>query len=254
MREALYFFGEPGSGKTKAAISIADQLRSHTFHYIEADRPVDKILASYDDLANVKVWKAFSHDDIQRTIDRLSILLKASDPETTWVIMDTVSKMYVDAQDTFSLKVHGMTADALKEERLKSQEKGLVDNYKSGEWAIISRMVYNDVIYPITRFYGNSYVLISHQRPYNVVRGQQVFHPSMPADTAAATRFKDLTWLPQGPPKVPDMVDTVLHFNNVTNPFTIYTIKDTERLYLNKPTPFNHFWRDYNTLTANGHS
>lgn len=254
MREALYFFGDPGAGKTKAALSIADVLRDHNFHYIEADRPVDKIIASYDNLENIRVWRAFTHDEIQSTIDRLSIILKASNPAKTWVIMDTVSKMYADAQDTFSLKLHGMTADDLKEKRLKEQEKGLVDNYRQGEWAVISRIVYNDVLFPIIRFYGNNYVLISHQRPYNVVRGTQVFHPSMPADSSAATRFQELGWLPQGPPKVPDMVDTCLHFNNTTNPFTIYTVKDTERLYLNKPMPFTHFWRDYNLLTANGHS
>jgi hypothetical protein len=255
MVERMYFFGDPGTGKTKASLSIAAALPTHTFYYIEADRPVDKIMASFGGLPNVTVIRAFTHDQIQRAIDKVTALIQTSDnPEETWVIMDTVSKVYEDVQDTVALRVHGKTADELAEHRLKNPDNSYVANNTSGEWSIISRVYMNDIIYPITTFYGNNFVLISHQKTYNVVRGTKVYHPTMPQERQVSTRLQELGWVPSAYYKTQSKVDTFLHFNNVNDMWTIYTIKDTERNYLNKPTPFSDFWRDYNLFTSMSHN
>jgi hypothetical protein len=251
MVERMYFFGDPASGKTKAALDIAHELPDHKFFYIEADRPTDKIRQSFGGLPNVEIIKAFQHDDIQKAIDYVSIMLQtASDPSKVWVVVDTISKLYDDCQDTVARIVHGMTADELAERRLKNPENNSVGGNTSGEWAIITRKYMNDIVYPITTFYGNNFILISHQKPYNVVRGQKVFHPTMPVDKTVSTRLQDLGWVPTAHHQTQSKVDTFLHFNITDDKWTIYTVKDTERNYLNRPTPFTHFWHDYNLFTS----
>lgn len=247
--EHFYVFGPEGSGKTKASLSVADILRDNFFHYIQADRSVGKLLNSFQPyLDNVKVWDGFSHEEIQSAVAHISALLKAAkNPERIWVIVDTIGVVYTDAQDTYSFKKYGMSADDRRQELALKNIKSNIDGFTAEDWGAIKRMFYNDTMYPLCKFWGNNYFLIAHQRPTEIIRGVQTYKASMDADLR--TIYERIGYTPHCHHEVSRWVDSLMWLNNLVDPFTMMTVKDTERKYLREPSPFGHFWRDYNLYT-----
>lgn len=247
--ELTMLFGGPGVGKTQGAMSMVVANPTMTFHYLEADRILDPVFEMFEGAAwdNLIRYPAFTYEDMlasQRTI--LEWITNDPQPWNHCVIIDTVGHCYREMQNVYSLRVHHMTAEALKATRMNANNSNWkneysFDGFSGREWPFIRNAYYNEFLYPLVRFHGNNAVLIAHSR----AAGER-FSPQAP--TEYRDRYAKLGQSPDVHKDTANHLHTVLYLANTDGPFTFCTLKDTGRrrwIDLDKPEPFDNWWEYY---------
>lgn len=242
-------YGKPGVGKTQAAMSFVAANPQMTFHYLEADRVLDPVFEMFEGVNwdNLNRYPSFGYEDMVDSSKKIiEWISSVPDPWTHCVIIDTVGHCYREMQNVYSLRVHHMTAEALKQSRLNGNQTGWkneysFDGFSGKEWPFIRNAYYNEFLYPLVRYHGNGALIIAHSKD----SGER-FTPQAPSEHK--DRFVKLGQFPDVHKDTINQLHTCIYFENADGPFTFRTLKETGKRHwidLDKPEPFDNWWAVY---------
>lgn len=271
-REVMLFMGEVGTGKTTAALNVALSKPDDLFHYLVADRDPSKLYSEIGGRpANWLEYDAFDFADARGHIANLVQQTRVN-PESQWIVVDTIGQMYKTAGDQYAwLQYHKTISDVVTERigklRAKSDagtltkdDRQFADSLFSGltpaEWNIIKQYFYGDIMWPLIRRSRAHIILLCHPNPVDIFNGR--FH--RPIGTyleATKSRVEELGLVPDLHKDIPKLVDTWLYFSCSADSDKryMYTLKETgPRIWLHQPTEYKDFWPDYNRLVIDAYS
>jgi len=129
--ERFLIFGPAGGGKTQCWLDIADLVQKlgsgEQFYVADTDQAVKRSMSAYGHLENVHVTQTTDFRLYKMWARGLREVIKPGD----WVVCDTASTGYEQAQRMFFDKKYGMTRDELEFERAFS------DAYKDRKGPLI---------------------------------------------------------------------------------------------------------------------
>lgn len=270
IREVIMAIGDPGTGKSLGALTIARDNPDKFFHYIVADRPIDRLWEHFGDkrLPNVIEYESFSVEAAVSNILQIVEIAKADNGGADhWAVIDTIGQLYKYASDAYTLHRYGKLADQLVEERTidfrtrsmfkqteNPETKGLYAGFQGWEWSIIAGHFYNDIVFPILRQSKINVYMIAHPVALRGMGPNGQFVRAVPEIAGIKSRFEAAQCVPDLHKQVVRYVDTILYFSRDggSNTHYFYTIKETgRRQWLNEDTPFTDFWTDYRRLVLN---
>lgn len=101
-RERILAMGGPGTGKSRAVLSIAKRING-TMHVIDNDNAYDRMLDYQNDLTNVEVYPAQDWDTTVIAAKNIIASIERDD----WLVVDILSPTWQMVQDWFSENVYG---------------------------------------------------------------------------------------------------------------------------------------------------
>lgn len=134
-RERILAFGAPGTGKTTDALTIARMLPDVTFHWIDTDDSLDRLLETEfadlgvcrengedtDEPGNISVWRVEDWDEqVDAYVQIFGVKQKNIAPSVEpddWVVIDNGSLPWDAVQDWAAQQIYGQTREERTEAR-----------------------------------------------------------------------------------------------------------------------------------------
>jgi len=240
-RERIMAMGPAGVGKSRGLLSIAKRCPGNTFHIVDNDDAIGRMLEgeTFHELGNVV---AYVIDDFAEHIDvvtKLNETISADD----WLVVDILSptwdmcqqdfieRIFAKDIDEYFLEVRRQKADAGKDKKALGALEGLMD------WPVINKM------------YARFRKLL-RQTPGHLYVTAEVTQVGGFADRAIEDRdikamFGPYGVKPVGQKRMPHIFQTILYLTKTkVGEYFVTTIKDRERQELDEE-PLNDLAVDY---------
>lgn len=212
-RERIIGFGGEGTGKSSAYLSIARACPDATFHVIDNDNTVVRLLETeFQDVAergNV-IWEPYEAYEWAESIAAIRTALAAMGRDD-WLVIDTLGKLWDQVQEWFIAQVFQQDIDdyflklRMQKEALKSsggKEKKSLGAFEGWlDWPVINQVYHKNVSKPLVRCHGHLFIATEAK--------------SLSDEDDKSTRdiYGSLGRKPEGQKRSGHLMQTVLHFS-----------------------------------------
>lgn len=152
MRERILLYGGPGSGKTRAWLTLAKKFSTSTFYVIDTEMGAERSLEEFPTVKNAKIYPAIDWVDYRKA--QKEICGKATSID--WLVLDMADKPWNSVQRDFIENIFEQEmGDYFLEARkkIKKDTKSLFggkDSVLRGwtDWPVINKR-YEDFMFPL---------------------------------------------------------------------------------------------------------
>lgn len=216
-QERILVYGSAGSGKSYAWLSVARLNPEATFHCIDTDASIDRMLQTeFSDLANVKVYPARAWNKLETALALIEREVQPGD----WIIVDMLCSCWDFAQAHFVEQIHGKKIDDYYMEARRVMKKGERLQAISGwdGWSVINK------------FYQDWINHICYELPQcNIFFTAKSTTIASSDDPEVKDIFESIGAKPEGEKRNYYRVHTVLYFAHSTSTYLMTTAKDRGR-------------------------
>ena len=151
LQERILVYGSAGSGKTTAWLSLARKFPESTFHCIDTDASIDRMLQTeFRDLKNVKVYPARSWEKCKLALSFIKREVKPND----WLVVDMLDSVWDFVQGYFTEQIFNKEIDTyFLEVRKKAQGKSTLEALEGWtDWVVINKLYQswiNEIMYEL---------------------------------------------------------------------------------------------------------
>jgi hypothetical protein len=222
-KERLLLFGGGGVGKTNACLTIARAMPTGTMFVIDNDmsfawsRALD---TEFDDMPDGRVDVREVDPDWRDVTDTLAAVLEVADPDTDWIVVDSITPTWDYVQTWLSEQVHGtdlaghMAKLRAEAADIKEFNKELTSDMT---WPLIKREYQQRIYRPLQKWRGH---LILTAEGAEVGRFDN--------DEAKAL-YGHLGFKPKGEGRLHHVTSTTLFLTKVKETHRFTTVKDRNR-------------------------
>lgn len=223
-KERILLLGPPGVGKTYSWLTIAAANPDATFHVVDTDNAVERMMKK--PLSNVQAHVVYEWEDLMSELAQLEI------KEDDWVVVDMIGACWEMVQRHYSDQVFGKSVDAYFLEARMAQKKGSPFDGRT-DWSVINKM-YNRFAMGLLRQPGHLLAVA----PVEQISSDE-------KDGGILATFGAYGVKPRAQKHTGHLFHTVLLLGKTrTGAYTYTTVKDRARKDVEKQ-PLTNFHRDY---------
>lgn len=257
-RERILGFGSEGTGKTSAYLSIARAIPTATFHVIDNDNTLERLLGTdftdVRDRGQVIPYETYNFDETTQAIVDIQSQMTRDD----WMVIDTAGKIWDQVQEWFTDQIFQEDIGdyflkvRLEKEALKQRAKGNggKDSKSLGafegwmDWPVINKIYHDRVSKKLLQCPGHLFITSEANKLAQEKQGQ-------PGEERGVKElYGQLGSKPAGQKRLGHMMHTVLFFSRMRGgSFKLTTVKDRGRYNWNTEE-FGDFANDYLIQTA----
>lgn len=235
IRERLLVFGHVGSGKTYQWLKLAAHLPEHTFHVIDTDDAVPRMLATeFPDVRNVRLYPARSWEACVSVLEAIAKVVPSAKPSAKkissgvtpkdWVVVDNSGNSWTNyVREYYIEQVFGKDMGDYWLEARKAAKPGATRLEVLNGWLDYDTInkIYGGWINPLC------YDLYAHVYMTASATTVNKLDDSLVKETFASYGIR-----PEGEKRQPGRVHTVFIVQHDNNGWYITTVKDRGRPYL----------------------
>jgi len=240
--ERILLYGEPGTGKSHAVITLAKFLEAtHSDAYIRVldnDRSYRRAVEN-NNLSHVAVEDVYDFPEYRKS---LTEFLRASQPND-WLVCDLMSEAWTAAQTYYTESVYGDDANYFMQVRAAMTNPNK-ENVLEGwtDWQFINKQ-YFAFAKPFVYKSPCNIIAVSTADPLNRT-GRNV------DDKETVSVYNQVGWKPEGQKRLKHQFDTTIFmFKDNSSNYRMTSVKDRDRALL-VSRPVNNFAIDYLVTTA----
>lgn len=220
-RERILLYGNAGTGKSSAAISIARRIDG-TVHVIDTDYAMDAMLFGDDVPSNIEPHPV-DMDDWDGLIKTVTDVMKAVDKDD-WVVIDSMTPTWDAVQSYYVEKIHSKDIDVFFVEERKRQSNASSFQAMEGwkDYSVINKVYAK--FYKLIHTCKCHVLLTAEAQPVNTSEGK----------TQDSREIRDLFQRigqkPKGQKRLPFIPHTVIYMRKRgKNDYQFTTVKDRNR-------------------------